>query len=43
MKDIGQLQDTGSDELYSIGEHWKKMFPDILKGPYNKDDFKVCL
>ena len=40
-RDKGQLQETGYDELFSIGEHWKEMFPDILKGPYNPTDFKV--
>ncbi|KAL7632520.1 UNVERIFIED_CONTAM: hypothetical protein RMT77_017137 [Armadillidium vulgare] len=40
-RDKGQLHATGAEELYSIGEHWKNMFPTIFNDPYDSSKIKV--
>ncbi|RXG70547.1 hypothetical protein Avbf_05457 [Armadillidium vulgare] len=39
-RDKGQLHATGAEELYSIGEHWKNMFPTIFSDPYDSSKIK---
>ncbi|CAL4073625.1 unnamed protein product, partial [Meganyctiphanes norvegica] len=40
-RDREQLQETGYDELYEIGQHWKEMFPELFSVPYSPEKFKI--
>ncbi|XP_042220335.1 multiple inositol polyphosphate phosphatase 1-like isoform X2 [Homarus americanus] len=40
-RDKEQLQEVGYDELFSIGEYWRNMFPHLFNVTYDPAKFKV--
>ena len=39
--DAAELQETGADEQYSLGEMWKQLYPNLLDQPYSEQLYKV--
>lgn len=40
-RDKGQLHEVGADELYSMGENWRDLFPKIFAEPFDSAKIKV--